>query len=310
MNQSSSETEMHTGTVLYQGNDCEVIDCNQCGYAHLLSLPDAKALKQLYEEEFYASDKPLYFDHYEQDAQWWDQVYRERLSYVEGFLGKNRRSALDIGSGAGLFLASGESQGWKMLGLEPSSGAVAYSQNRGLSVVQGMLDAEAVASLGTFDFIHLSAVLEHVLEPGKFLGYTRQLMADDGVLCVVVPNDFNKLQLSLQEHDDYRPWWVAPRHHLNYFNFDSLRHLLKKAGFEVVRETSTFPMELFLLMGDNYIGSDELGRICHGKRKRAEMLLEKSGLGSMKSELYDQFAALGIGREVVTYARKTKVNES
>ena len=57
-------------------------------------------------------------------------------------------------------------------------------------------------------------------------------------------------------------------------------------------------------MGDDYIGNDALGRLCHGKRKTFERNLHSAGLGSLKRELYRQLGKLGIGREVVAIARR------
>jgi hypothetical protein len=127
---------------------------------------------------------------------------------------------------------------------------------------------------------------------------------DDGMVCIVVPNDFNPFQLLLRDHLDFKPWWVAPPHHINYFNFKSLTGLVERCGFEVVHKESTFPIDLFLLMGDNYIGNDETGRKCHTKRMNFEKSMSLSGSDSLLENLYSNFAKQGIGREVVLYAKK------
>jgi hypothetical protein len=72
----------------------------------------------------------------------------------------------------------------------------------------------------------------------------------------------------------------------------------------IVNTEATFPIDLFLLMGENYVGDDELGRRCHGKRKRLEINLEKAGLTDLKRSLYRSFAELGIGREIQVIGRK------
>jgi hypothetical protein len=42
------------------------------------------------------------------------------------------------------------------------------------------------------------------------------------------------------------------------FNFDSLESLMVKAGFEVVHKESTFPIGMFLLMGDYRLKRERL----------------------------------------------------
>jgi hypothetical protein len=57
-------------------------------------------------------------------------------------------------------------------------------------------------------------------------------------------------------------------------------------------------------MGENYVGDDELGRACHGRRKNLEVNLQKAGLGELKHSLYRFFAELDIGREVQVIAQR------
>ncbi len=232
-------------------------------------------------------------------------VYGDRYDTFEKLMPPERRRILDIGSGPGLFLKHGSDRGWSVLGIEPSTQAARHSREMGLEVIEEFLCEETAAQIGQqFDVIHMSAVLEHIPEPGKFLGYIHSLLKPEGVLCVVVPNDYSPFQHALRTVCDFQPWWVAPPHHVNFFDFDSLALLLERTGFELESKEATFPIDLFLLMGDNYVGNDSMGRACHAKRKQFEMNLEAAGLNSVKRDLYKSFAQLNIGREVCIYARR------
>jgi hypothetical protein len=83
----------------------------------------------------------------------------------------------------------------------------------------------------------------------------------------------------------------------------SIQRLLEER-FEIVSVETSFPIDLFLLMGDNYIGDDERGRACHAKRKAFELALARAGKTALKQELYRSLAQLGIGRDVFVVARK------
>jgi hypothetical protein len=61
-------------------------------------------------------------------------------------------------------------------------------------------------------------------------------------------------------------------------------------------------MELFLLIGDVYVGNGELGKVCHQKRVRFESLMRKYGKGKKLIEFYRALAELDLGRQVVCYA--------
>jgi hypothetical protein len=115
-----------------------------------------------------------------------------------------------------------------------------------------------------------------------------------------VPNDFNALQLAARDALEKHDWWVAPPFHINYFSFDSLEGLLRSAGFDPLKRDTTFPMEWFLLMGEDYVGNDELGRSAHARRMLLESHLESQGL---RRPFHDLLAARGVGREVIVHAR-------
>jgi hypothetical protein len=136
------------------------------------------------------------------------------------------------------------------------------------------------------------------------LDIARSLLAAEGLVCVVAPNDYSPLQQALRSVCGYRPWWVAPPHHVNYFDFDSLERLLSSCGFQMMLREATFPIDMFLLMGDNYVDNSVLGRQCHAKRKLFEQNLALAGLGGVKRRLYQTLAESGIGREVLAVARK------
>jgi predicted SAM-dependent methyltransferase len=150
----------------------------------------------------------------------------------------------------------------------------------------------------------MSLVLEHISDPIEFLKLMHQQLNVGGLVSIIVPNDFNPFQLILRDHLGFDPWWVAPPHHINYFNFKSLAALLEKCGFEVLHQESTFPIDLFLLMGDNYIGNDEVGRVCHTKRMNFEKAMLRAGSGDILTKIYSAIADLNLGREVVIYGKK------
>jgi len=302
---SDPKGHVHQGPVLARTDHFSVIDCACCNYRHVLPLPSDEDLATVYSHEYYSQEKPLYIEHYLQDKDWWDEVYTERLELLEQYLAKPQRTLLDVGSGPGLFLAKGRERGWKVQGVEPSSQAAQYSrESLGLDIHQMFLTEQTAQTLGHFDAINLGEVLEHLPDPAAMLKLVRGRLNEQGLLCVIVPNDFNPFQNILRDHAGFKPWWVAPPHHLNYFNSESLAGLVQAAGFEVLHQECTFPIDLFLMMGQNYVGNSVVGRQAHGQRMQFERLLFKAGAGKLKRDLYQALARLGLGRELVLIARK------
>jgi len=126
----------------------------------------------------------------------------------------------------------------------------------------------------------------------------KKYLVKNGLLIIMVPNDFNPLQTCVEKMG-YEKWWISIPDHINYFNFKSIKLLLEKIGYDIVYQTTDFPMELFLLIGSDYIKNSTTGKKCHTKR----MNFEKNLKPEILRRLYKSFAKNDIGRTCITYAR-------
>jgi SAM-dependent methyltransferase len=294
----------HRGQTLGAADGFDVIECDSCGFKHIIPIPSDEELSNAYQHEYYSQEKPLYVERYRKDLDWWNMVYSRRYQILEKHLSGDRRRLLDIGSGPGFFLLTGQQRGWQAKGIEPALQAVAFSRGIGIDVENGFFCEGTAKALGIFDAVNMGEVLEHIGDPAAFLLQVNHCLTDNGMVCIIVPNDFNPFQLVLRDHIGFKPWWIAPPHHINYFSFDSLSLLVNRCGFEVVYKESTFPIDMFLLMGDNYVGNDEMGRQAHTRRMNLEKALVQSGKGNLLDDMYALFADHHIGREIVLFARK------
>ncbi len=299
----TSPNNKHEGTLVSTVDGVDVIECTECGFAHINPLPSEVELKKFYEKEFYDSEKPDYFSHAEEDKEWWMDTYRNQYSLITPHI--RGKHVLDIGSGPGYFLKCGQELGFDVLGVEPSPAACDYARRLGVEVTQGFFTPELVAQQAPFDAINLNLVLEHTPNPRAMILDAKSVLVDHGIIFILVPNDFNALQRAACVALGLPQWWVVPTHHLNYFSFKSITKLLESEGFDVVDTLATFPMEFFLLSGENYIGNPELGRACHAKRKQFERNLYMHSPETLNA-LYRSFAREGIGRESIVIAQKRK----
>ena len=292
----------HKGKILETKNDFKIINCESCGFVHIDPIPSLEELEQIYKHEYYSKEKPSYIENYKKDKEWWDRIYKYRFNLFEELLNDKKGKILDIGSGPGYFLLEGLKRGWIAKGLEPNEDAANYSLNLGLDIEKKFFNEEVSKNLGEYDVINLGEVLEHLPNPENFIKNIKNNLNKNGILSIIVPNDFNPIQNILNKHLNFDPWWISPPHHINYFSFDSLTLLLEKLGFEILNKESTFPIDFFLLMDDNYILNNDLGRTCHTKR----MIFEKnllSGNDDLMRDLYKSFAKLNLGREIFITAR-------
>lgn len=296
----------HRGAIIDRVNGFDIVACETCGFRHVLPLPTQKEQRAAYEEAYYRDEKPTYLTRAREDAEWSRLAWDDRLSLFEDLLKPDTTralSVLDIGCGPGWFLKVAADRGWKAQGIEPSRQAAEHAQSMNLNIINAMFDETTAPSVDCADVVHLNNMLEHVADPIALLRLAIARAWPGGLICVGVPNDYNALQEAARASGT-PPWWLAPPHHLNYFDFASLEGVLKRLGLDVIETLTSFPMELFLLMGENYVGNDTVGRQCHLRRKQFDLALENAGLGDVRRKLYGALAKAGIGREAIIVARK------
>lgn len=295
----------HIGEVLTEIDDFKIINCGKCGFIHVFPFPDDEAINNLYKKEYYVKNKPDYINRSQEDLIWQEHWNRFRIESILSNFSKTEILGLEIGSGPGDFLSICKEKNINILGLEPSDEAVSYSKSRGLNVFQGFLDEEFVnENLNKFDFVYISHVLEHFIDAKKSLLDIKKVLKDDGILYIVVPNDFNLFQEILSNNYNFKNWWVNPYEHINYFTFSSLRNLLESMNFEIIDHSTSFPIDLFLMMGENYISDLNLGRKCHIKRKEFENKFIENGHMKKLNSIYKSLANENLGRDVIYMAKK------
>ncbi len=298
-----TKQEKHTGPVLEKKGEYTVIDCEVCGFAHLLPIPDPATIEHMYRESYYSTMLPDYIERHTQDQAWWQFVHGTRLDTMGTLLPAYTKRILDIGSGPGIFLLTAREKGWDGTGYEPSRQAWQYStQNLGLTVYNDFFTEHTAVEAGIFDAVYMSDVLEHLADPHALITGIKKALRPGGVFCVVVPNDFNPIQKALRNEKNFEPWWVSPPAHINYFSFDSLQGVLERHGFTVHIREASFPIDFLLLMGQNYINDHTLGRDCHRWRIKMEETFSTFGLAPALVDVYRTLAKHCIGRHAVVYA--------
>jgi len=135
---------------------------------------------------------------------------------------------LDLGCATGALLARLAAGGAKARGVEPCFETSAYArEKRGLDVFTGTLE-EASLPDASLDAIHASHVIEHMNDPGGFLGEARRLLRDTGVLILTTPNA-DGFQAGV-----FGPAWRSViNDHLYLFSYKTLKRLLESRGFRV-----------------------------------------------------------------------------
>jgi len=296
-------SENHFGEVITQKENVELIDCKKCKFIHVNPIPSQVELLKFYREEFYQETKPTYLKKDEEEIDYWNISYDEKLENLKSNNIPNQR-ILDVGCGGGFFLRRAKEKGYDVLGIEPSPNASEYAKKHKIPVITEFFENVNFSDNKKFGSIHMNAVLEHSNSPNQILKICNNILEKDGILIIETPNDFNPLQKIAQRFLGKDEWWVVPKEHLNYFNFESLSALVQRNGFQIILKQSTFPLELFLLMGDDYVYNSKIGSKKHQERMKFEQNMKNLDGQELKQKLYSKFAEIGIGRRVIIYAKK------
>lgn len=279
-------------------------------YRRLEPVPDDDELAQFYESRYYdlirrgqRASRTAHLlaggEEAERERRWLHSTLFRDIHETLTDLRTSQGTLLEVGCGTGDLLEYMSETGWQVLGLEVAPDATEVCRAKGLDVLQSSI-TDFVEGGTVVDVVVMIHILEHVPDPVAFLSHARNCLPMGGHIVVEVPNDFNSLQHAAVQTLGLKPWWIVEPDHINYFDFESLTRLLQGVGFDPVWRASSFPMEQFLLMGDDYISDPSLGPVCHERRVAFEMALDPA----TRRRLASLWADAGLGRTCIFIGEK------
>ncbi len=193
--------------------------CLRCGTVSVVSVPRAHEMDKVREEK---SEGVIS----EQRQALINRDYADRLGRFKKYIKKNSR-LLDFGCGAGLFVRFLISQEYKGYGFDKSRAVSNYLDTLRLPIFRSVQKIPH----NYFDVVTSFDVIEHTLDPHKFIQEIKSKLTRHGVIMITTPNAYG-LSGRLLKHR----WWVfGPAFHYVLFSPKSLKDLLEKEGFEVLK---------------------------------------------------------------------------
>lgn len=195
-----------------------VYRCRGCGLVYAGDIEESMPLNDYYKQmSRYEGDNftllPKLQKHYRLAAEAWQSVIKQNAVI------------LDVGCAFGGLLNEFRKLGYKDLcGLEPSRTNCDYAmKNYGIKVFNGSLGDDVFGGK-KFDLVILSGVLEHLMEIRPSIRLCRELLKDDGILGIIVPD----IAMFAEHKDLYQEFSIE---HINYFGIDSLGNVMMSEGF-------------------------------------------------------------------------------
>ncbi len=219
-----------TKDFFYSHDNFSLFKCNSCQLIFTNPYPEETNLSEYYKTEKYLS-------HNTQSINPITFLYkvvrkiniREKYAIVESF--KKEGNIIDIGCGTGELLNWFKKNNWKTIGVEPNDHARSIAQNIYHLDVKN-IDYLKKKTSKRFEVITMWHVLEHVPNVKERINSIKNLLADDGIVIIAVPNivSFDALF--------YKEYWAGldvPRH-LYHFSSQSLKTLFEQFNMKIIRE--------------------------------------------------------------------------
>lgn len=230
----------------YDLKEFEVLRCASCQTAWRSNMYTPEQVAAMYEDEPY-EEHPFFG--YDSDAETLRKVPRFRrfeqgLEVVEREVGVGR--LLDVGCGAGTFMAIAAARGWDVYGVEMNDALVAEAEK---AVGEGRVVCGAFEALdpedAKYDVITLWDVIEHVLDPVSFIERAQRMLRPGGVIVICTPDEESVLANTGKTilnvsggRWNYPALALHPRYHTFFFSGTSLENLFKARDMNVVESYS------------------------------------------------------------------------
>lgn len=231
------QSELHASAqpAYRQGSVYEIYRCSQCGVGYA---EPRREDDEIYEQIYRQSARVPGYRRYQRYARMVDRsrtpledLARSEDVYwgVVEALRKNQRSRkiLEVGSGLGYLTAALARAGYDIRGVDVSQVAVEAATRRfGPLFIQSDLFEFAAANAGAYDAVIACELLEHLVDPARFLEAAIRLLGPSGELVLTTPNR-SLFEADVAWETDPPPvhfWWFSER---------SLELLAYRIGAEV-----------------------------------------------------------------------------
>lgn len=202
--------------------------CKNCNF-YSTGNPETikKQLEKLYSKDYWIERKAessIKSNFEDPDSLSKKRSWESQIKYCKPFL-KNKKKILEIGAGGGQSLEWFEEKNFDITGIEPDQNNVNLINQR---LKKGKCIAGFIEDMhieDKFDVIWMSHVLEHLVNPKKFLENTKTLLNKSGIFFIEVPNAENLDLLNKTIFSDP---------HTFHFSKNSLIKLAENAGYTVL----------------------------------------------------------------------------
>lgn len=217
------------------------VQCNSCKLVFANPMADENELEEYY-NHYYEKDhyeamnyKALILSHFSRIQGLSSEAIKKEARYLNGLVEGTK--FLDIGCGLGLGLAYANQLDCELYATEFDQGALDFvSDHFDLKTFRGDVWSACFPD-NTFDFIHISHVIEHVLDPRAYVLEMKRILKPGGTIAIGTPDISSNLYKFHRWASLFRlkvPDVIDGLEHTFIFPKSVLRSLCETEGLQVV----------------------------------------------------------------------------
>jgi 2-polyprenyl-3-methyl-5-hydroxy-6-metoxy-1,4-benzoquinol methylase len=228
----------------YSSDPWRIKCCDRCGFVYLENPPDYDQLRKEWawektlklERKRRRAAEPA-FQRLARLSKWFRRHIKKRNKLgplIRRYFSPG--AVIDVGCGKGHWLRQMGEMGFIPSGVEISDGLAAQASPHAVAFGGRVARDNAVDGLdefadGTFTGATLVSVLEHESHPMRLLAKLYRKLKANGIMIIKVPN------FACWNRRIRGPRWCGFRfpEHVNYFTPDTLREMMQRAKFKVIR---------------------------------------------------------------------------
>jgi len=209
----------------------DIVKCKECGLVYRYY-----GLERGEAEKLYSKDS---FEQGNEDKNNQERLIKAGHRLLEEITKYHTRGKiLDVGAGNGCYLKAAKEKGWEEFGVDLSSFATEFAKKKfGLEIFNGKLE-DARFPDDFFDVVIMVHTIEHLPDPANFLKEIHRILKKDGIIYLSTPNFDSYNSRRFKEK-----WWaLQPEYHLYFFSPKTLRAMLKKSKFKIIKIDTSNPI--------------------------------------------------------------------
>jgi len=222
-----SDFDMDVSRFFKEKKDVDIYQCEESGYQFYFP-------STLAGDDFYYREMGKFSWYY--NPKRWEHDFS--LSIL-----KKSDNILEVGSGSGFFLKRLQENGFKGIGLELNKDEIKKGKEKGLTILDELIEAHAEKHSGEYDVVCSYQVLEHVYNVQSFLEGNVKCLKKGGRLIIGIPNNDSYLSYNILNSRVLN----YPPHHVGLWRPSSIKSLEKY-----------FPLKLTSLNLENVLDSNSL----------------------------------------------------